>query len=69
MLDCTTPVAYNEMKRVMKYVLDLKDLGLKIKPIKSKNGKFLSIVVYDPASTVVTVSSLAGWLLTSKHME
>ena len=38
-LDATTPTAFKEMKRIIKYVLDTKELGLKIEPeIKNKNS-------------------------------
>ena len=46
MLDCVTPSAIKELKRVIKYVLDTRELGLKIKPVKMGNNENVHIEVF-----------------------
>lgn len=44
-LSAATPAAYKEMLRVIKFVLDTKNLGLKICPIFSKDGNLEWILI------------------------
>ena len=66
MLDCTNEAATKEMKRVIKYVLDTRDHGLKIAPTsRGKNG-FFDLKVYcdsDFAGDKETRISVAGYVM------
>ena len=46
MLDCVTPSAIKELRRVIKYVLDTSKCGLKIEPVRMKNDENMNIEVY-----------------------
>jgi len=38
MVDCVTPSAIKELRRVIKYVLDTRELGLKVEPVRTRNN-------------------------------
>ena len=66
MLDCTTPSAIKEMRRVIKYILDTESFGLKIFPTKEENNNLLSLKVYcdsDFAGDKETRISVAGYIM------
>jgi hypothetical protein len=66
MLDCTTPNALKELRRVIKYVLDTESYGLKIYPERPKDGDLLNLKVYcdsDFAGDKETRISVAGYIL------
>jgi len=46
MLDCVTPSAIKELKRVIKYLLDTKELGLKVEPVRMENNDIVQIEVF-----------------------
>ena len=65
-LDCATPAAYKEMKRVIKYVLETKHYGLKIFPCAVKAENFLLLEVYcdsDFAGDKDTRISVSGFIM------
>ena len=64
-LDGASPAAYKELLRVIKYVLDTKDLALKIEPITSKNNIWTLMAFSDSdfASDRETRISITGFIL------
>jgi hypothetical protein len=65
-LDGTSPAAYKELMRVLKYVLDTKNLSLKMHPEKQDENMQWSIVAYsdsDFAGDSETRISIAGFIL------
>ena len=66
MLDCTTPNALKEMRRVIKYVLDTESYGLKISPVMPKDKNLFELQVYcdsDFAGDKDTRISVAGFIV------
>ena len=66
MLDCVTPLAIKELKQVIKYVLDTRELGLKIKPVKIGNNENVHIEVFcdsNYAGDKETRVSVSGYIL------
>jgi Reverse transcriptase (RNA-dependent DNA polymerase) len=65
-LDGTSPAAYKELLRVLKYVLDTKNLSLKLQPKKEEGKTYWNIVAYsdsDFAGDNETRISIAGFIL------
>jgi hypothetical protein len=65
-LDGTSPVAYKELMRVLKYVMDTKLLSLKMKPEKENKESGWTIVAFsdsDYAGDSETRISIAGFTL------
>mmetsp|Transcript_16011 Transcript_16011/g.20973 ORF Transcript_16011/g.20973 Transcript_16011/m.20973 type:complete len:108 (+) Transcript_16011:88-411(+) len=46
MLDCVTLLAIKELRRVIKYVLDTRELGLKVEPVRTANNNNVDIEVF-----------------------
>ena len=46
MVDCVTPSAIKELRRVIKYVLDTRELGLKVEPVRTANNNNVDIEVF-----------------------
>ena len=66
MLDCVTLSAIKELRRVIKYVLDTRELGLKIEPVKMRNNNNVHIEVFcdsDYAGDKETRVSVSGYIL------
>jgi hypothetical protein len=66
MLDCTTPNALKEMRRVIKYILDTESYGLKISPVMPKGNNLFELKVYcdsDFAGDKDTRISVAGYIM------
>ena len=66
MLDCTTPNAMKELRRVIKYVLDTENFGLKIAPEVKESGDLLELKIYcdsDFAGDKETRVSVAGYIM------
>ena len=64
-LDCINTAAYKEMLRVIKYVLDTKNLALKVEPTE-QNSEEWEMVMYsdsDFAGDKETRISVAGYIL------
>ena len=64
-LDGATSASYREMLRVIKYVLDTRDMGLKMIPTSDRNGPW-DLVCYsdsDYASDPETRRSVSGYIL------
>jgi len=51
-LDCPTEMAFKEVKRVIKFVLDMKDYGLQIKPMIDAANAAWSIMVFSDSNYV-----------------
>jgi hypothetical protein len=65
-LDGTSPAAYKESIRVLKYVMETKNLSLKIQPKKQDITSQWNMVAYsdsDFASISKTRISIAGFIL------
>jgi len=65
-LNCLTEAAFKELKRVIKFVLDTKEYGLKIKPVIDKADEAWSVTVFtnsDYASDVKTCVSVMGFCI------
>ena len=64
-LDGTTPRAMKEMKRIMKYVLDTKNMGLKIEPVieKALMWKIVAFSDSDFAGDKDTRRSVSGFVI------
>jgi len=65
-LDCPTEAAFKELKRVIKFVLDTKEYGLKIKPVIDKADEAWSVTVFtdsDYAGDVETRVSVTGFCI------
>ena len=65
-LDNPTPAAFKEMKRVIKYVLDTKEYGLKLFPNQTKGLKEFEMVLYtdsDWAGDKDTRISVSGYCI------
>ncbi len=64
-LDCATSDAYNEMLRVIKFVLDTRTLGLKICPIGDKDMPWVLVMFCDSdyAGDTDTRKSVSGYIL------
>jgi hypothetical protein len=64
-MDGATPVAFKEMKRIIKYVLDTKHFGLKIHPQIETDGKWRMTVYTDSdwAGDKETRHSVSGYVL------
>jgi len=66
-LDCASDASMKELLRVVKYVLDTKNYGLKIAPVKSEqSGKLLSLVGFcdsDYAGDKQTRLSISGFII------
>ena len=64
-LDGTTEAAYKEMLRVIKYVLDTKNLGLKIEPTEGRNtpSDLVCFSDSDYAGDPETRCSVYGYVL------
>jgi hypothetical protein len=70
-MDKPTPAANKEMKRVLKYVIDIKDYGLKINPTPlSSNGMFEVILLSDSdwAGDTGTRKSVTGYCIFLSRM-
>ena len=66
MLDCTNQAALKELQRVIKYVLDTRDLGLKMSPTTEDKDELLQLTVYcdsDYAGDKETRISIAGYIM------
>ena len=66
MLDCTNQAAIKEMRRVIKYVLDTRDYGLKIDPVLQGTNGFFDLQTYcdsDFAGDKETRISVAGYVM------
>ena len=66
MLDCTNEAAIKELRRVIKYVLDTKDDGLKIAPTEPGNEGSFDLEVFcdsDFAGDKETRISVAGYIM------
>ena len=66
MLDCTTPSALKELRRVIKYVLDTETFGLKIFPDKANQNGILNLKMYcdsDFAGDKETRISISGYIM------
>ena len=66
MLDCTNPNAMKEMFRVIKYVLDTENYGLKMAPKSKGKGKMFDIETFcdsDFAGDKETRISIAGYVI------
>lgn len=64
-LDGASPAAFGEMMRVIKFVLDTEDMGLRIKPNFREDGVW-RLVAYsdsDYAGDVETRVSVSGWAI------
>ena len=46
-LDAITPTAFKDMNRIIKYVLDTKELGLRIEPTIEKKDSMWKIVAFS----------------------
>ena len=65
-LDCVMPSAIKELRRVIKYVLDTGEFGLKIEPVRMKNNENVNIEVYcdsDFAGDRDTRVSVSGYII------
>ena len=65
-MDGATMAAMKEMKRVIKFVIDTKHLGLKIEPTTPDNDKMWDLVIYcdsDWAGDKDTRISVAGFIV------
>jgi len=65
-LDGATPAAYKEMMRIIKYVLDTKNLALKVKPIqedKEQKWRMLAFSDSDYAGDPESRISISGWAI------
>ena len=61
--DGANPVAYKELLHVIKYVIDTKNLGLKIEPTGNSN-KLLEIICFnesDYAGDLISRQSISGF--------
>ena len=70
-LDCSTKTAFNELLRVIKYVLDTENLGLKIEPNIQYSGKPWDLVCYsdsDYAGDPDTRRSVPGYVFMVQGM-
>jgi transposase InsO family protein len=66
MLDCTNPSAMSEMYRVIKYVMDTENYGLKMAPKSKGNGKMFDIETFcdsDFAGDKETRISVSGFII------
>ena len=62
---CANPAAYKELLHIIRYVLDTKNLGLKLKP-KGNSNKPWDIVCFsnsDYAGGLVSRQSISGFIL------
>ena len=66
-LDCASDASMKELLRIIKYVLDTKNYGLKIAPVKSaESGKLLNIIGFcdsDYAGDKQTRLSITGFII------
>jgi hypothetical protein len=65
-LDGTSPAGFKELLRVLKYVIDTKDLALKMEPMKPEKDMEWNMVAYsdsDYAGDSETRVSVAGFIL------
>lgn len=46
-MDKPTPAPYKEIKRVIKYIIDIKDYGLKMCPIPLNEDRKLEVILYS----------------------
>jgi hypothetical protein len=66
MLDCTTPAVVKELFRVIKYVVDTKNLALKICPKVEMGNSSCNLVVYSDSAYVGdkdTQVSVSGFVI------
>jgi hypothetical protein len=65
-LDCPTPRAMKEMKRIIKHVLDTTELGLKLEPKIDDTNKMWKLVAFsdsDYAGDTDTRRSVSGYVI------
>jgi len=64
-LDCPSPAAYKEMLRVIKHVLDTRDLAIRVAPIDLLNDEWIIIAFSDSdfGGDKETRISIAGFIL------
>ncbi len=73
-LDCPMEAVLKELKRVIKFVLDTRDYGLKIKPVIDNGDDAWSMTVFSDsnyardAETRVSIMSLCIFLAGCTHM-
>ena len=68
MLNCITPLAIGELRRVIKYILDTRELGLKCEPLRMGNNNNVQIEVFcdsDYTGDKEIRTSVSGYILYS----